>query len=135
VADLRLEFPRPDERLVGREHSVGFFALPRSTADFADADAISLAKVDFSTGEVEVHDFGTGAVASEGVFVPASPEAAEGEGYVLTIVGDTAGKHTSELVVLDATRFTEPPVARVRLPERVPLGFHGNFVQTGTLRG
>jgi carotenoid cleavage oxygenase len=135
VADLRLEFPRPDERLVGREHSVGFFALPRSTADFADADAISLAKVDFATGEVEVHDFGNGAVASEGVFVPASPEAAEGEGYVLTIVGDTAGKHPSELVVLDATRFTEPPVARVRLPERVPLGFHGNFVPTGTLRG
>jgi carotenoid cleavage dioxygenase len=69
-----------------------------------------------------------GAVASEGVFVPASEDAAEGEGYVLTIVGDVAGEHPSELVVLDATSFAAPPLARIKLPQRVPLGFHGNFV-------
>jgi carotenoid cleavage dioxygenase len=81
-----------------------------------------------------VHDFGPGTVASEGVFVPASDDAAEGEGYVLTIVGDVAGKHPSELIVLDATDFEAAPVARVHLPARVPLGFHGNFIPTGTLR-
>jgi carotenoid cleavage dioxygenase-like enzyme len=134
VADLRVEFPRPDERFVGRKHSVGYFALPRSKADFADAEAISLAKVDFGSGAVEVHDFGEGTVASEGVFVPASPDAAEGEGYVLTIVGDVHGTRPSELVVLDATRFSDAPLARVHLPARVPLGFHGNFVPAGTLR-
>jgi carotenoid cleavage dioxygenase-like enzyme len=128
IADLPLEFPRPDERLLGRKHSVGFFAVPRFEADFAGADQISLARIDLASGGVEVHDFGPGAVASEGVFVPASEDAAEGEGYVLTIVGDVAGEHPSELVVLDATSFAAPPLARIKLPQRVPLGFHGNFV-------
>jgi carotenoid cleavage dioxygenase-like enzyme len=134
VADLPVEFPRPDERLVGRQHSVGYVAVPRFEREFADPDAISLAKVDLTTGGVQVHDFGPGAVASEGVFVPASEDAAEGEGFVLTIVGDVGGEHPSELVVLDATNFAAPPLARVRLPQRVPLGFHGNFVPAGTLR-
>jgi carotenoid cleavage dioxygenase-like enzyme len=134
VADLPVEFPRLDERLVGREHSVGYFTLPRFERESADPDSMSLGRIDLASGRVEVHDFGPGAVASEGVFVPASADAAEEEGYVLTIVGDVAGEHASELVVLDAGAFVAPPLARVALPQRVPLGFHGNFVPSGSLR-
>jgi carotenoid cleavage dioxygenase len=133
VADLPVEFPRPDERLVGRKHSVGYFAVPSFEQEFAGAEAISLARIDVTSGAVELHDFGPGAVASEGVFVPASEDAGEGEGFVLTIVGDVAGERPSELVVLDATSFVAPPLARVQLPQRVPLGFHGNFVPRTSL--
>jgi carotenoid cleavage dioxygenase len=31
-------------------------------------------------------------------------------------------------VILDAHDFTKPPVAEVPLPQRVPFGFHGNWV-------
>jgi carotenoid cleavage dioxygenase len=31
-------------------------------------------------------------------------------------------------VVLDAARFEAPPLARVALPQRVPFGFHGNWL-------
>ena len=34
----------------------------------------------------------------------------------------------SELVVLDAARFEAPPVATVRLRERVPFGLHGDWI-------
>ncbi|WP_247748631.1 carotenoid oxygenase family protein [Streptomyces sp. 4R-3d] len=34
----------------------------------------------------------------------------------------------SDLVVLSAQDFTGPPVARIHLPGRVPLGFHGSWV-------
>ncbi|HKH88199.1 MAG TPA: carotenoid oxygenase family protein [Acidimicrobiales bacterium] len=136
VADLPVEFPRPDERLVGREHHVGYFVVPRyeGKSSFSDSEAISLAKIDLRTAGVEVHDFGPGTVAGEGLFVPAAADASEGEGYVLAIVGDIAGRHPSSLVVLDSQDFAGEPIATVQLPQRVPLGFHGNFVPTGTLR-
>ena len=34
----------------------------------------------------------------------------------------------AELVVLDAQDFSRGEVARVLLPQRVPYGFHGNWV-------
>ena len=34
----------------------------------------------------------------------------------------------AELVVLDAQEFSRGPVARVLLTQRVPFGFHGNWV-------
>ena len=73
------------------------------------------------------HDFGPGTSPGEGVFVPASPDSAEDEGWVLAYVYD-ATRDGSDFVVLDAGDFAGPPVARVRLPQRVPFGFHGNWV-------
>jgi len=64
--------------------------------------------------------------------VPASEQAAEGEGYVLTIVADHA-RPVSDLVVLDATDLAAAPIATVHLPQRVPIGFHANFVPAGAL--
>ena len=46
---------------------------------------------------------------------------------VLSVVYD-AGRDGSDLVILDASDFTGPPVATVRLPQRVPFGFHGSWV-------
>jgi carotenoid cleavage dioxygenase len=46
---------------------------------------------------------------------------------VLTLVYDR-GRNASELAILDASRFDAPPVAMVKLPQRVPFGFHGNWV-------
>jgi len=38
------------------------------------------------------------------------------------------GEDTSELVVLEAQDFRTPPVARVRIPVRVPYSFHGVWI-------
>jgi carotenoid cleavage dioxygenase len=65
------------------------------------------------------------------VFVRAADGRGEDVGWVLTVVDDaTTGR--SDLVVLDATSFAGPPVATVHLPARVPQGFHGSWVPTGT---
>ena len=42
------------------------------------------------------------------------------------LVIDTADDSTA-FVVLDARDFEAPPVATVRLPHRIPPGFHGNW--------
>jgi carotenoid cleavage dioxygenase len=45
---------------------------------------------------------------------------------VLCYVHDENRTQT-ELVVLDAQRFADKPLARVLLPQRVPYGFHGSY--------
>jgi carotenoid cleavage dioxygenase len=66
------------------------------------------------------------------VFVPASDGASEDEGYVLSYVYDAA-RDTSDLVILDATDFAASPVATIGLPQRVPYGYHGNWVADAEL--
>jgi carotenoid cleavage dioxygenase len=65
----------------------------------------------------------------EPVFVRAADGRGEDEGWILTVVYD-AERDASDLVVLDATSFSGPPVATVHLPARVPFGFHGSWVPT-----
>ena len=53
--------------------------------------------------------------------------AGEDDGYLATYVYDEA-KNSSEFVVYDARSFSAEPVARVKLPQRVPFGFHGKHI-------
>jgi carotenoid cleavage dioxygenase len=116
------ELPRVDERLVGRPHRYGYapgFSLGGGGVQFG-----GLLKHDLHAGTTLERNFGAGQSAGEAVFVPASPDAGEDEGFVLSLVHDT-GRDASDLVILDATDFTGPEVGRVHLPQRVPYGFHG----------
>ena len=67
-------------------------------------------------------------VPGEPVFV-AAPGADTGSdaGWVLSFVYEE-GRNQSELVIVDASNFTTAPVARIRLLQRVPFGFHGSWV-------
>ena len=118
------EFPRVDPRRLGRRHRYGYTTLTSDTGRGQRLGFGSPVKHDLRTGHAEVARLGPAAAASEGIFVPASEQAGEDEGWVLAVVYD-ARRDGSDLVVLDATNFTGRPVARVRLPQRVPFGFHG----------
>jgi carotenoid cleavage dioxygenase len=124
--DRPQEFPRVDERVVGRPHRYGY--ATHFGVDDRGIELGGLLKHDLRTGAVEVKTFGPGTHAGEGVFVPASPTAGEDEGWVLSVVYDDA-RQASDLLILDATDLDE--VARVRLPQRVPFGFHGSWVPDG----
>jgi carotenoid cleavage oxygenase len=123
--DRPQEFPRVDERLVGRCHRFGYAmqTMPGTGAVAGD----SVLKHDLVGGRTEARSFGPGQRAGELVFVPASPDAAEDDGVLLGFVYD-GGADRSDLVILDAA--TLETVGRVHLPARVPNGFHGNWVPT-----
>jgi carotenoid cleavage dioxygenase-like enzyme len=134
--DRTQEFPRVDERSVSRPHRYGYSAvigevnsaLISLDGDFADdAFANALLKHDLAHGSVEAHEFGRGATAGEAVFVPVSPGAAEDDGYVMAFVHDP-DRDAADLVVLAAQDFRGEPVARIHLPARIPLGFHGSWI-------
>lgn len=58
---------------------------------------------------------------------PADRKADEDDGYAIAYVHDP-DRDASDLVILAAQDFTGEPVARVQLPGRVPLGFHGSWI-------
>ena len=128
--DRPVEFPRVDERLVGRVHRYSWAAGLSMQDDDLQRPAHHLVRYDAQTGGSEVIDFGPGKTAGEAVFVPRAPDAAEDDGWYLTLVTDLTDD-TSELVVLNTSAPTEGPVARVHIPARIPLGFHGNWIPTG----
>ncbi|NDH10262.1 MAG: hypothetical protein EBY44_00710, partial [Actinobacteria bacterium] len=86
-------------------------------------------------GTIEVHDFGPGCATQEMVFVPRDPNASiddpsnEDDGWIMSYVHD-ATTNTANVVILDAQNFSGEPIATVHLPQRVPFGFHGNWVPT-----
>jgi carotenoid cleavage dioxygenase len=123
--DRYQEFPRADERITGRPHRYGY------SVNFASAlSSGPLLKHDIEAGTTESHDFGPGRGTGEAVFVPRSADAAEDDGWLMSFVYDV-NTESSELVILDAQDFSRPPVATVPLPQRVPHGFHGNWLPDG----
>ena len=129
--DRPIELPRVDERLVGRRHRYSTaLALPPA-GESVSFDGAGMVRYDAVTGEALVVDHGPGRSAAEAVFVPRSADAAEDDGWYLSYVYD-ASADRSELVVQDASAPAEEPVARVHLPTRVPMGFHGNWIPTSS---
>ena len=120
------EFPRIDERRFGEAHRYVYTIAVPPDGDPQLFGATTLYRHDMRTGERRTHQFDADHVPGEFVFVPAAADAAEDEGWLLGLVIDRANEAT-DFVILDARRIEAPPVATVRLPHRIPPGFHGNW--------
>ncbi len=126
LSDHPFEFPRVDERLVGRPHRWGY-GTEVARADDGNGFGGRLVRIDGKSGDVALIDLGAGRRGGEWVMVPRHDGAAEDDGWLVTLVHD-ASTDRSELVVLPAAEPSSGPVARVLLPTRVPVGFHGNWL-------
>lgn len=118
--DRAVEFPRIDDRLA---------TLPaRYAVTVGDG---TLLRYDLTTGDAVEHAFGSADAPGgpgEAVFVPStSGSADESSGWYLAYVYDPV-RDGSDLVIIDAADFAGPPVASIALPQRVPYGFHGNWI-------
>ncbi|MBD6617418.1 hypothetical protein FNW02_16675 [Komarekiella sp. 'clone 1'] len=124
--DTATEFPRINDDLTGRKTRYVYasrqatYMRPRLLLD-------GLLKYDLETGSTQVHEFGRGRFGGDSVFAPRPGATSEDDGWLLTMVWDALAKK-SELLVVDARNITAPPVARIIMPQRVPYGFHGNWV-------
>lgn len=124
--DRRADFPRIDDRLIGlpaRYGYVGELVAGQGRPAFGS----EIYKYDLTTGVAEVHDCGPGTHIGEPVFAPRAPDAAEDDGWVMAFVYDEA-EDRSELRIVDAQDMSGPPVARVRMPQRIPYGAHGSWL-------
>jgi carotenoid cleavage dioxygenase-like enzyme len=123
--DLPGEFPRVDERFAGLPYRHGWYAANLDSRQQIQFNA--LAHIDLQSGARTVRSLPAGHSAGEPVFVPRSPDAPEGDGFVLTTI-HRAQDDRSALVILDAQNIACDPIATCELPRRVPVGFHASWV-------
>ncbi len=123
--DVSCEFGRLDERLACHSYRYGYMLCDgKQKAEAGGFNAIG--RVDHETGKLETCSLPGDHAVSEAIFVPKSEDAAEGEGYLLSVVYDAA-KDKSHLMALDAENVAGEPLFRAHLDHRVPFGFHGNW--------
>ncbi|MDF5752099.1 carotenoid oxygenase family protein [Spongiactinospora sp. TRM90649] len=140
VDDRPQEFPRVGDGVVSRPHRYGYTAVTGELNDvvLAPVDGPlpdiafdnAIIKHDYATGGSELHRFGGDAATGEAVFAARPGGVTEDDGYVLAYTHNP-GRGAADLVVLSAQDFTGEPLARIHLPGRVPLGFHGSWIATG----
>jgi carotenoid cleavage dioxygenase-like enzyme len=117
--DAKTEWPTMNRQRLGRRSRYAYNAqVPRFDG---------LVKYDLEKGTSGQYLFGPGRIGSEAPFAPRVNAQDEDDGYVVAFITD-ANADTSEVLVLDAKRFSSGPVARVQLPQRVPVGFHALWV-------
>ncbi|MEI6641128.1 MAG: carotenoid oxygenase family protein [Novosphingobium sp.] len=120
------EFPRHAASAGTREYRFGY------SVGFGSHPAGMTFKHDLVTGTRFHFDYGPGRGAGEAVFVPRETPTAEDDGWLLAFAHDFGGG-ASSFVVLDAQDLERGPVAEVHLPQRVPFGFHGNWVSDASV--
>lgn len=130
IDDLPAEFPAIDERYAGCRNRYGWFICHADgkTRDEAENSLYgTLTCHDFTTGGRQRFSLPEGDVMSEPVFAPRHAAAEEGDGWILMTAWRRI-EQRSDLLVFNATDIAAGPIAEVRLPCRIPFGFHGAWL-------
>lgn len=123
---VNLEVGMVNRNRLGRKTRYAYLAIAEPWPKVS-----GFAKVDLATGEMQKFVYGEGKYGGEPYFVPAGEiDGKEDDGHVLAFVHDE-GAESSELIIVNASDLS--PEASVRLPARVPYGFHGTFVDGESL--
>lgn len=108
------EMPRCDERFQMSRYRYGY-----------GKSRDGVMRIDWETGSVEQHLTPEGGT-QEPIFVPRSPDAPEGDGWLLCLT-NRPKENRADLLIIDAMNMDAPPVATIRLPFNQPMAFHGMF--------
>ena len=130
IYDKPMEFPQVNRELWTKPYRYGYSLAVDEVNDspeLIDRAEGGIYKYDLQTGEVDAYLPGVQLTPGEAVFIAAEGASAEDEGYLVSYVYDR-NSETSALCLFDAIRVSAGPIARVQLPVRVPVGFHGVWV-------
>lgn len=124
--DAKTEWPTMNRLYLGRKSRYAY------TACVPQFDG--LMKYDLVRGTTQAYRFRPGCIGSEAPFAPRVGGREEDDGYIVSFVID-ARTNASEVIILDAKNVAADPLARVQLPQRVPVGFHALWVPGEQLWG
>lgn len=119
------EFPRIDDRLTGSPHRYVTVTARSDNQRLAPSEHDRLVQHDMVSGAMATYD--THAAIGEVAFAPRDGATGELDGYYLTFGTLLSDPNASWLYIWEAGDFPARPRARVRCPQRVPNGLHGNW--------
>lgn len=131
LSDRITEFPQIDSRRTGRRHRYSYSVdVAHHRADPAaggqEVAPSGITVLDHERGTESTYAIANYGSACEAVFAPRSPQAPEGDGWLLT-VEYLRDEHRSRLLVLDARHPERGPVYAGGLRHHLPMGLHGSF--------
>lgn len=124
---VNLEAGMVNRNSLGRKTQFAYLAIAEPWPKVS-----GFAKVDLSSGEVKKYFYGDNKYGGEPFFFPRDANNSENEddGYILAFVHDEK-TWKSELQIVNAMNLQLE--ASIKLPSRVPYGFHGTFVDSKDL--
>ncbi|WP_353189909.1 carotenoid oxygenase family protein [Pandoraea pnomenusa] len=117
LSDFVGEFPRIDDRFSGKAVKNGWMLRFEGTRN-------AFAHVDLSSRKTTVHEVPAHVVMQEPVFIPRTPNASEGDGYVAVVMNDTV-RNLTDIAFFEATDVAKGPVCTLKLPLQIRSGWHG----------
>jgi carotenoid cleavage dioxygenase-like enzyme len=122
IDDAGIELPRINEGRTGRPYRF-LYAAEQPT----NTEIRGVVRYDLGCGSMQRYRVPEGDQNSEPVFVSRVTASGEDDGWLLVCVYRHA-TDTSDLVILDGRNIESDPIATVRLPRRIPAGFHGAWL-------
>ncbi|WP_101757951.1 carotenoid oxygenase family protein [Oceanicoccus sp. KOV_DT_Chl] len=131
IYEKAMEFPQVNRQKWTQPYRYGYSLAVdevNDTPDLIEQSEGGIRKYDLQTGEVDAYMPGVEYTPGEAIFIPAQESGGgEDEGYLVSFIYDK-NTRTSDFCILDATNVSAGPIAKVKLPVRVPVGFHGVWV-------
>ena len=128
--DCYVEFPRVNDGFICS--GARFSYMTELKSDEPTLKANGLIKYDLATGRKETLALPPGHVGYEASFAPRDGSTGEDDGYLVNFV-TRENDLSSEFWITPARDLAKGPVARVRLPQRVPSKFHGRWIGAAAL--
>lgn len=127
LGDRPVELPKIDDRFMGQPYRWGFLLGGEPVKSGMRMNTV--VRRDVISGKedsyVVKHDHPVGVY--ESVFAPRSPDAPEGDGYLITPVAHFT-KKWSEFLIFDTQGISDGPIARIELPFHMGWTPHGHWM-------
>jgi len=122
--DQVTEFPLMNSQYLGRKSKFAY----NQRFDLSETLRFDgIVKYNTEDNSSQTYEYGKYKYGSESPFIPKVNAQSEDDGYVISFITD-AREEKSEVIILDAKNIDQEPLARILLPQRVPLGFHACWV-------
>lgn len=130
VDELNTEFPTVNSRWVGRKSRYAFNQIIPDPADGGLESRCQtfsgMVRYDLETGATQRYDYGAGVYGSEAPVAASLKNGTEDNAYPVLFTTN-ANDWSSECLIFSAADIREP-IARVKIPRRISIGFHTTWV-------